>query len=632
MKFIVFDVEVFPNYVLLVFYDYQKSQHHIFEIEDYTDAIALKNFIISYNEEEYVFVGYNSYNYDLPLIGRILCFAVEDMQFFSEIQAACKNYSDIIISGSKYITYYDHFIERHIDLFRLFHLYNKNRRVSLKKLSFYFREKEIINLPYSPDMFLNEEEKEIVKKYCIHDVSTTINLLKCAIGDTDNPVYKGKNIIAIREKLKNQYEGEGDRMLSFSNSEIGEITIKKFYGKPVPQKGFFCKKMVPKIPKELKKAISPELQNFIDSIPEEMDVSSAYKRTLYLFGNKINFGRGGLHTDTVGKFEGDIIDVDISGYYPASIISYKIYPKHLGLNFLIGYEKIYRERIRLKNLKNKTDEEKALIEIYKEATNCPFGNFNNKSSWMYDPNCFISVTFCGQLALLALLEEAYYMDIKCIMANTDGASFINVTEEKIDKLVEKWKKRIKNNEFVIEKSFYRAMYFEGVNSYIALGNKNKFKGDSFVYHGEVYKDSSFGVIPLSLQKYFVEKIHPAEFIKSHKDMYDFMGRVAENKDFHIIGKHNNGKEVIFNKLLRYYVSSDERNSVFLYKRKKETSFSTANSEIAIHRNYMCTDSNIAPDSFEQMHIDYNFYINKACEVINKITKENVNSTQLSLFK
>lgn len=55
--------------------------------------------------------------------------------------------------------------------------------------------------------------------------------------------------------------------------------------------------------------------------------------------------------------------------YPTSIINWKLYPSHLGIEWLNGYIWTRDERIRAKGLSKKDPAQKAIAEAYKLALN-----------------------------------------------------------------------------------------------------------------------------------------------------------------------------------------------------------------------------------------------------------------------
>ena len=60
---------------------------------------------------------------------------------------------------------------------------------------------------------------------------------------------------------------------------------------------------------------------------------------------------------------------------------------------------------------------------YKIVSNGSFGVLGSKYSFMYAPHLLLAVTLTGQLALLMLIERAYWKGIPAISANTDGVEF-----------------------------------------------------------------------------------------------------------------------------------------------------------------------------------------------------------------
>ena len=114
---------------------------------------------------------------------------------------------------------------KQLDLFKIHHFDNKNRRVSLKRLEFEMDLENIEEMPIAHDKeSLTAEDIALTKQYCINDVHATHQFYLVTIGETDHPLYKGDNRIELRKDIEEEF---GIPCLNYSDSKIGDEMIKK---------------------------------------------------------------------------------------------------------------------------------------------------------------------------------------------------------------------------------------------------------------------------------------------------------------------------------------------------------------------------------------------------------------------
>ena len=184
-------------------------------------------------------------------------------------------------------------------------------------------------------------------------------------------------------------------------------------------------------------------------------------------GFRFDFGVGGIHgslSETVVKSnkKWNIVDLDVSSFYPNLAISNRIYPKHLTDKFCDIYKDMYEQR---KSYKKGTPEN-AMLKL---ALNGTYGESNNPFGVFYDPQFTMSITVGGQLTLCLLIDMFYRnkINFKMVMANTDGIT-IAVTKEHDDNMMQivgEWEKLVK---LEMERVDYDKMFIRDVNSYIGV--------------------------------------------------------------------------------------------------------------------------------------------------------------------
>ncbi|HEY6435630.1 MAG TPA: hypothetical protein VIY47_03505, partial [Ignavibacteriaceae bacterium] len=360
------------------------------------------------------------------------------------------------------------------------------------------------------ETFTDEETNKLIS-YCHLDCITTYKMYLLTIGDTDNPVYKDNNQVQIRLDIIEEFNIP---CMNFSNSKIGDEIIKKFYCEEkgigyhdLPKKGMFRKKVHLKhsIPSYIKFE-TPQLNKLLEEIRKtSLSQDEDYTNQFNFYGETYTLAKGGLHSKSKNKIyssddEYVIIDADVSGYYVVTCIERGYYPYHLGKEFLKGYKRIYDKRIELKP-QAKTDKRiKGIVQGLKEAGVSVYGKSSDMQSWLFDKQMTLNVCISGELSLLMLIEQNELIGNKCIMANTDGATFlVKRTDMKtFDKICKDW---CEMTNYELEFQEFKKMWFKNVNMYIGLKSDNtvKKKGDTFLTEFEIFKDKSNKVLSLALE-------------------------------------------------------------------------------------------------------------------------------------
>ncbi len=290
---------------------------------------------------------------------------------------------------------------------------------------------------------------------------------------------------------------------------------------------------------------------------------------------------------------------------------------------------------------------KGIVDALKLTCNSIFGKLGSMESWLYDLQALYSVTLTGQFCLLMLIEQFELNDIKVISSNSDGVTtyFHKDKLELKNEIVKKWQELTK---FEIETVSFKKFYYSTVNDYIAIKEDGsvKTKGD-FISDLETYKNKSWRVVALALQEYFVNGKNPIEFIKNHKDIYDFCIMARASGQLHLEMQKENEEGIYdttniqkLKKLLRYYLTTEKEWQLF----KRGIGSTGKNTNIGLHADNELGKIYIQYfNQFEQKKdykIDYNQYIYKCLKIIDKIEKTNKlksfienqkPSQQLSLF-
>jgi DNA polymerase elongation subunit (family B) len=475
----------------------------------------------------------------------------------------------------------------------------------------------------------------------------TYEFYKITIGQTNHPLYKGNNQIELRQDIEDEF---GIPCLNYSDSKIGDEMIKKFYiqekgieYKELPRKGFFRKTIA------VKNCIAPyvtfktpELNEFFQRTKKmSMGMIDDFMEEIKFYGNTYTFAKGGLHSVNGPKiFEADdehyIIDWDVSSYYPAIIINNSRFPAHLGKEFLRGYKQMFEKRLELKPLAKTDKKIKGIVGALKLAVNSVYGKSSDVQSWIYDRQLTMFTTITGELSLMMLIEAYELAGIHVISANTDGVT-IRIKKELVDKMFEINAWWCDVTKYELERTDYSKIIFSTVNDYLAImtNGEIKKKGD-FLTDFELHKNKSARIVPIALERYFVDGVPVEETIRAHTNLYDFCLRQKATRDFHYEGiNRQTGERQMYNKLIRYYISEE---GVKLLKVKNEECQTNAAKISQVEAGeWMATVCNHLPKTTKVEGVNYDYYIEKANRIINKVLTEGkkrnivVIPNQLNLF-
>ena len=301
----------------------------------------------------------------------------------------------------------------------------------------------------------------------------------------------------------------------------------------------------------------------------------------------LTFGIGGMHsTQSPQIFSSSettfLRDIDADSYYPSLMDKLLIYPKHLGEGVLNYLRSIVDDRVdaKYKAKDKKLSEQDRLkyklkANMLKIAVNSVFGKLNFPHFWWCDFEAMLKVTINGQLALLMMIEDFYLHGMKTVYANTDGITVLIPKEldEEAKKVCERWTEKLGITLGITE---FDRMYHQDCNNYIVVTKDGEVKAKGrYDYLSYTEKYGTFNVagtfkypiVPYAVQQYFIKGIPIEETIYAHDDILDFCICGKIGRQFTPILKDVvSRKEEIVQQTQRYYIA---KTSLKLYKRKRE---------------------------------------------------------------
>ena len=339
---LVFDVECYRNFFLVLFKDIETGVVHRFQISPNRRLDTGRLLTVLRSN---LIVGFNSGDYDIPMI-----------------QLALKGYSaemlkdasdDIIGRNMKTRDFCEKYgVSRHgwnhVDLINVAPL-----KASLKIYAGRLHCKRMQDLPIDPGTTITAEQAEQLYTYCLNDLDNTALLYQELAGQ-----------IALREKMSEEYRQD---LRSRSDAQIAEHVIvaevKKlkggFLARPEVVEGATYKYRVPAFISYRTKQLREMLQRIADAefavgpsgsiqLPKTLE-----SLDICLGGGKYRMGIGGLHSSEtrVAHVAGSnylLIDRDVTSYYPSIILNLGLYPQHMGEDFLTIYRSIVERRVAAK--------------------------------------------------------------------------------------------------------------------------------------------------------------------------------------------------------------------------------------------------------------------------------------------
>lgn len=627
-----YDVEVYPNFFCVTFINSHKS--YIFEIsERKNEYVELNNFI---TDNVKVLIGYNNFKFDDYVLGYLkknyeafknkdyisLCNLIFDISQtiikYYNSQIEDKEEKEEIQKKVKGLKRYNKF--QTIDLMRVYNIHK-----SLKLVAVSLKWYNIQDLPYKFNLPLQINQIDVVIKYNENDVLITKELLK----------HINKEVI-LRYNLSRIYNVN---LLSESDSGVCNILITKLYKEKTSIENFSDKRSHKRII-HLKDCIfkdvkfkSKEFSSLLEKV-KSISISKTkegfdFKKQKVVFNNKTYvIGVGGLHSEDTGNIYQssesiDLIDSDVTSYYPSIMILKNIKPNHLENSFVDILTDLTLERIEAKKNGDKTKADGLKIVI-----NSIFGKLGYEGFFLYDDQAMFKVTLNGQFYLLMLIEMLNEKGFEIISANTDGILTL-VPKNKFEiykSICDEWQNKLGFN---LEYTYYKKYVRRDVNNYLAIDQKDTVKSKGcFVDSIDFRKGYDSPVISIALKEYFVNGKNIESTIRNHKDIYDFCIAQKIGTQFEVF--YNNES---VQRSVRYYVSLNGKKLIKTKKiknndydlinnmfeddsyNKSEKDYSgelVAGKLITLFNQY---------ENKEDYKIDYNYYIKEANKIIKDVRKE-----------
>lgn len=619
---IVYDIEIFPNVFHCTCKDTETNKLYFFEISNRKNQLTeLVDFFFYKNTGDKMFCGYNNKHYNDVIINYLIdfCYKMDSLSYLKICNSLFNLSSTIVTSEEgdtskfkrwKYAKYF-----YSMDLLTM--LFSSKLRVGLKEMQVTMHYNNVEEYSGDFSQFLPDSEIDNMIEYNINDVESTTELLN-----------RLKDDVQLRLFIEKEY---GIDALSMDSVKFGETLLLKKYCEETKLSEQYVKTLrspMDYIP--LKDVIlpfisykNPKLQDVLKDMKSQVVYSKerkGYEKKFVLSNVRYSIGVGGIHSLHTPRIfvpnDNEFIGhSDVASMYPSFIIKYKWIPRHLGKEFWQVYSQIYKERIEAKH-----SGQKLKNLALKLTLNSVTGKMQQETSWMYDPFSVFKIRINGQLILLMLVDRLLELNCKIVQVNTDGVMYIaqKAQREAVQEAVSEVEQL---TQLTFESDDYEAFYQYAINDYFGVEKgysqshdpKLIEKKGMFITDPRLGKGLAPAIIPKAVINYFLTKQPTSEYIKSSKNIEDFLMYQRVDKKFKVF--HG---ETPIQRINRFYASTNDYSLFKVDPTGKVANMLTKSGVTILNK------MNNIP--IENRHLNYQYYISEANKIISEFVYQ-----QLELF-
>jgi len=634
-----YDIECYKNYFEIGIQDYNTNKIITFEVSEFIDQrIKMYYWLTNYKDK---LISFNGLFYDNVILAYFVIhydklIKLDIFQFNKEL----KEFSNLVINTDDYsiIKEYKYYKHPWIDI-DLFCYWSKglriSKKISLKSLGIQLLHEEVQELPYEHDRILTKSEMEDIKYYNTHndlgilkklttkmleDIQLRENIqeqynLKClswdAIKITSESMLDSycEKIYPYEYKNLKQYDKEWvPRYKPFWKFKQEQRNQR--FSKPILYGHKLLEEFNPYFELDIFKRLFERFKQSINGFSEELLIT--YNNTNLL----LSYGSGGLHSvnsnEMYNNINYQIVTSDVGSLYPNLIINYNCIR---FTDVLERYKEVKVERMIAK--KNKDKQKDLFLKLNLNGLS---GLLDNEYSWLYYPEGAMKLRFIGQLVLTKFIEECLLNNWQVISANTDGIEVL-VPHNELNSYYKKLDEASKLFDLELEHEKYKFIYYQNVNSYLALTDSSKSKQKGlFVEEPVLGNKVDELVIAKALNNYFINQIPIKDSIENpNKYGYTIFDYCKSNKiDKTYTVWYKNQKVQNLN---RYYFS--KAGAYLLKKKHNKNTFDQVNvgEGVILYNKHKLKD-------FKEYNINYQYYIRKCNKIINELNSKKI---QLTLF-
>jgi DNA polymerase len=528
-----YDYEVFRYNWLICAIDPEKDEPYII----WDDPEKLAELYDQYKED--IWVGFNSRHYDQYIQKAILC------------GLSAWECNDWIINkhqpGWSFSSLLKQIFMINYDVMPL--------NSSLKQLEgFQGHNIHESSVDFRIDRPLTEAEKRETEKYCLNDVTETLNVFLANINDFNALLWLVKEYkfpLSYMNKTKAQISAEILGCEPKDRDDEWDLSI-------LPCIQLQDKKRWLTIKRKKKKgepSVDDKRVGKVFMRPDEWFLTPKYQDYRLYFETEV---AGVEHTLAWGGVHGGLkkyhykcdkdhlmIHVDVASYYPRLMIFHNLLTRNA--KHPERFRQIYERRIELKHAGKK--KEQAPLKIVINGT---YGVCKDPQNKAYDPRNANLVCINGQLMLLDLIEHLEAVEsFELIQSNTDGL-IIKIHRkdfDKVDDICYEWESRC-NME--LEFDYISEIWQKDVNGYIFTQFDGKIERKGGYVKELSSMDNDLPILNKALVDYMLKGV-PVEDTVNNCDeliMFQKIGKLTSNYDYVLW----NGKRY-YNKCFRMFAST-----------------------------------------------------------------------------
>lgn len=582
-----YDYEVFKHNWLVCAIDPEKDEPYII----WDDPEKLAELYNQYKED--IWVGFNSRHYDQYIQKAILC------------GLSAWECNDWIINkhqpGWSFSSLLKQIFMINYDVMPL--------NSSLKQLEgFQGHNIHESSVDFRIDRPLTEAEKRETEKYCLNDVTETLNVFLTNINDFNALLWLVKEYkfpLSYMNKTKAQISAEILGCEPKDRDDEWDLSI-------LPCIQLQDKKRWLTIKRKKKKgepSVDDKRVGKVFMRPDEWFLTPKYQDYRLYFETEV---AGVEHTLAWGGVHGGLkkyhykcdkdhlmIHVDVASYYPRLMIFHNLLTRNA--KYPERFRQIYERRIELKHAGKK--KEQAPLKIVINGT---YGICKDPQNKAYDPRNANLVCINGQLMLLDLIEHLEAVEsFELIQSNTDGL-IIKIHRkdfDKVDDICYEWESRC-NME--LEFDYISEIWQKDVNNYVFTQFDGKIERKGAYVKELSNMDNDLPILNKALVDYMLKGVPVEKTINECDEliMFQKIGKLTSNYDYVLW----NGKRY-YNKCFRMFAStypSDEAVKKVKLKEGKLRFDKFANtSQSSFIENGDITGAKVP------MRLDKSWYINEA---------------------
>lgn len=604
-----FDAEIYPNFAMIGFRDYQTGEVRQFTSEPTIGAsfADLRGWFAD-RASDTLFISFNGLAYDNVMCKAIIAEGVEDPSALFDL--SCRTIQTERVRQERIGD------ELSLDLLAIAGG-AKAKLGSLKECGIKMDFRRLEELPYPFDSVLTVDQMRHVASYNELDLEIT-----SMVAATMAPAINGR--IAITTTY-------GCDVLNRHDAGLAEkvVASRLFHGKPsyCPQTTWFLHG------RSLTDGFHfthPELIALRDriaawqmrfSVIERIENGEVVKSIdggdfadeLKIGDVVYRLGVGGLHSqddaaifDTEDNFR--LIDFDVASFYPALIINHRLAPAHLSKRHFLETFTALRDA----RLVEKAAGNTALSDGLKVAVNSVFGKTKSAYSWLLDPIMSVTITVKGQLTLLKFVDLVADLDgVSVVSANTDGLT-LRVRDDIADIIIDAMREMAASMGLELDQTEYAKICRRDVNNYVAVTKSGKIKGKGSYGRDKsnLGKKAVNRIVVEAVQRFLLDDVAVAETIRGCRSITEFVNYFKCNKGYVITDPA--GRE--YGKIARWYIGTG---GVHLDKRKV-----AADGKLTQLVERGACVINDLPGGFPE-DVDYSAYEAMADDLIKAITEPDV---------